>query len=341
MQLEEQSDRPDPAIITKLATGYWSSMVLIAANRLGVFSQLSDAALSASDLAARCSSNPRGMEMLLNACVAERLLVKDDGLYRNSATAQLFLVRGSKAFLGDALKYTEDLYPVWGKLEDAVRTSRPPLPAEDYLGTDREKTRNFVYGMHNRALGIASAVVAGLNLEGRRQLLDVGGGPGTYSILLAQKTPGLRCTVLDLAPVVDIAGEIIASYGCADRVGVMAGDYSKTDFPSGNDAVLMSGMMHRELEDTCRTLLSKAFRSLEKGGIVIVSDVMFDDDSKTSPRLSALFALNMMLTSEAGSTHAQTTFIRWMGDAGVVDLKVERLAPPMSHIASIIGRRPA
>jgi len=74
--------------------------------------------------------------------------------------------------------------------------------------------------------------------------------------------------------------------------------------------------------------------------MVIVSDVMFDNDSKTSPPLSALFALNMMLTSEAGSTHAQTAFIRWMQEAGFVDFKADRLPPPMSHIASITGKKP-
>jgi predicted O-methyltransferase YrrM len=333
-------DYPDPSIITKLATGYWSSMVLIAANRLNVFSHLNDGPLSAHDLAARCDSHPRSLEMLLNACVAERLLVKDGSLYANSATARLFLVRGSRAFLGDALKYTEDLYPVWGRLEEAVRSNEPALQAEDYLGSDREKTRNFVYGMHNRALGIAAAVVAGINLEGRRQLFDVGAGPGTYSILLAQKTPGLRCTVFDLPPVVEISREIVAGYGLSERITCRPGNYLTDAFAQGNDVVLMSGMMHREEEDTCRNLLSKAFESLEAGGTVIVSDVMFDDDSKTSPQLSALFALNMMLTSQAGSTHAQTAFIRWMSEARFTDLKVGRLAPPMSHIASIEGRKP-
>src|SRR5262249_27699039 len=141
--MDSTSDRPDPSIITELATGYWASMVLIAANRLGVFTALSNDSLSASEIAQRCEVNARMMEMLLNACVAKRLLVKEQGQYRNSATSRLFLMRGSPAFLGDALKYTEDLYPVWGQLEHAIRANQPPLPPEDYLGTDPEKTRNF------------------------------------------------------------------------------------------------------------------------------------------------------------------------------------------------------
>lgn len=334
------AERPDPSIITELATGYWASMVLIAANRLGVFSLLSERALTAAEVAAACESDARVTEMLLNACVSKRLLVKEDGRYRNSATAALFLVRGTPSFLGDALKYAEDLYPVWGQLEQAVRTSRPPLASEDYLGTDTEKTRNFVYGMHNRARGIAAAVTAGIDLTGRRQLLDVGAGPGTYSISLVRKTPGLRSTVFDLGPVVQIASEIIADAGFADRITAAPGDYLRDDFPQGNDVVLMSGMMHREVEANCRLLLAKAHASLAPGGQLIVSDVMFDDEAKTEPALSALFALNMMLTSEQGSTHSRPEMLRWMADAGFDRMHSETLPPPMSHVALLTARRP-
>lgn len=314
-------------------------MVLFTANRAGVFSSLANGPRRAGELASECGMDPRGMEMLLNACTAHRLLIKENGAYRNSPTADLFLVRGSPAYLGDALRYTEDLYPLWGRLEQALRSSAPPAPPEDILGMDPEKTRNFVLGMHNRALGIANAVVAGINLEGRKKLFDVGGGPGTYSILLVKKTPGLSSTVFDLPPVIRIAQEIIASYGCSDRVNVMPGNYLRDPFPAGNDVVLMSGMLHRETEEDCQKLMSKAFRSLEPGGLLVATDIMFDDDSKTSPPLSALFALNMMLTSESGSTHSQTAMMRWMTEAGFKDLSGQSLPPPMSHVAVLRGTK--
>jgi len=332
--------KPDPSIITNLATGYWASMVMIAANRIGVFTQLAAGPLTADQVAEGCNVPVRSLTLLLNACVAQRLLEKQSETYSNSPTAQFFLVPGKPTYLGDALKYSEDLYPVWGNLEKTVRTGILPDKPETILGEDPEKTRNFVMAMHNRALGIARAVIAPMNLTGRKRLFDVGGGPGTYSILLVQKTPGLTATVLDLPAVLRITKEIIASYGCDDRIGVLPGNYLTTEFPAGNDVVLMSGMMHREVEDTCRTLLSKAWHSLEPGGTAVISDIMFEDDSKTSPPLSALFALNMMLTSEAGSTHAQTAFLRWLADTGFIDARVERLPPPMSHIATITATKP-
>ena len=36
-------------------------------------------------------------------------------------------------------------------------------------------------------MGIARALVEVLDLKGRKAMLDVGGGPGTYSILLTER----------------------------------------------------------------------------------------------------------------------------------------------------------
>ena len=77
--------------------------------------------------------------------------------------------------------------------------------------------------------------------------------------------------------------ELIDASGVADRITLMPGDYLTSPFGSGYDVALLSGMMHRETHANCRLLLSKTFDALEPGGLVIVSDVFFDDDSKRSP----------------------------------------------------------
>jgi len=195
--------------------------------------------------------------------VAQQLLARDGQRYRNTPLADAYLVRGRRAYIGDGLKYAEDLYPAWGRLLELVRTNRPVVEAEEMLGGDQERTRHFVLGMHNRALGIAAALPSGVDLTGRRRLLDVGGGPGTYSILLAKATPGLQATVMDLPGVLEISREIIASYGMGDRVSTQPGDYIAAEFPAGHDVVLLSGMMHRETPETCRRLLRKAFGALD------------------------------------------------------------------------------
>lgn len=330
---------PDPSAIVGLATSYWASMVLLTANRLKVFTVLGVGSRSAAQVAAQCAAHPRSMAMLLNACVAHGLLRKDGESYANTPATETFLVEGAPTYLGDALRYSDDLYPVWGRLAEAVRANAPALPPQTILGDDADKTRHFVLGMANRARGVAASLAATLDLSGRTRLLDVGGGPGTYSTMLVVKTPGLRATVLDLPEVVAIARELIGAAGMADRIDLVAGDYRTAPFPGGSDVVLMSGILHRETPESCGALLRKAARALVPGGLLAVSDVFFEDERRVSPPFAALFALTMLLTSEHGAAHARTEMAAWMAKAGFTGVAVKPLPPPMPHVV-LLGTRP-
>src|SRR5581483_5190289 len=110
--------------------------------------------------------------------------------------ASVFLTPGSPADLSTAIRYNRDIYSAWGKLAQFVRTGAPVEAPEIHLGDDPERTRTFVMSMHGRALGIGRGVVPLLDLAGRRKLLDVGGGPGTFSVLITQAFPDVRSIVL-------------------------------------------------------------------------------------------------------------------------------------------------
>jgi cyclopropane fatty-acyl-phospholipid synthase-like methyltransferase len=237
------------------------------------------------------------------------------------------------------LKFAEDLYPAWARMADLVRTGRPVVAPETFLGDDKEKTRAFVYAMHERAKGMSAVLPHGADFRGRRRLLDVGGGPGTYSIALVRQIPGLRSTVLDLPGVLEVTREIVADHGCADRIDLLAGSYVTTPFGSGYDAALLSGMMHRETPEGCQLLLRKTFEALDSGGLAVVSDVFFDDDHKNSPRFTTFFALNMMLMSDEGSAHARTEMAAWLRNAGFTAIEMRPMPPPNPHTL-VMGTKP-
>lgn len=335
----EASGLPNPALLMKLALAHRSSAVLFAATELDVFTALAEGRATAEDIAKRRNTRPEPMRLLLEACVVEGLLEGDGRTFANTPLTAAFLVKGGPAFSASGLKYAEDLYPAWGQLAKLVRSGEPPMPPETILGDDLEKTRAFVYAMHERARGIGSVLPHLVDFSGRRRLLDVGGGPGTYSVSLVQQTPGLSATVLDVPGVLRVTRELVDASGYADRITLMPGDYLKTPFGTGYDVALLSGMMHRETPASCRMLLDKAFGALESGGLAIVSDVFFDDDSKRTPAFAVYFALNMMLTSAEGSAHARTEMAAWMRDAGYVDVQIRELPKPNPHTL-VFGKKP-
>jgi SAM-dependent methyltransferase len=324
------TSRPDPTALVRLSTAYWDSQTLLTANRLRVFDVVAGGPRSADEIAAALRLDPRAAGIFLRACVGLGLLQDHEGRFGNSPSAATFLVSSSPAYLGGAMRYSDQLYGTWGQLEQALRSGRPAMAAETYLGDDPDKTRTFVQSMHGRALGIARALVEILDLGGRRNLLDVGGGPGTYSILLTGKFPGLHADVLELPGVAAVAREIVAAAGASDRVSLRDGDYHTADFGSGRDAVLMSGMFHRETPHTCQDLIERAWRCLAPGGLLAVSDV-FTDEGGTQPAFAAMFGLNMMLTAPDGCVHADADVRRWMADCGFAELRTTPLPPPMPH----------
>ena len=190
--------------IERAMAGWQPARVLMAANHLGFFSALGDEALSAEEVASRCSTHPRATRLLLNACVAVGILEKESDLYRNSSEARASLVRGRPGYIGDALAHQEDLWQPWGRLHEAVRTNQR-VAERSNLTPLTEVHRNFILAMHNRALQVAPLLAESLGLSGRRRLFDAGGGPGTYAIALVKRYPGLRAIVFDLPQTIEIA----------------------------------------------------------------------------------------------------------------------------------------
>jgi precorrin-6B methylase 2 len=323
----------------RLALAYRSSMALFAAADLDLFTPLANGPMSADDVSRACGSRPEPTRLLLEACVAEGLLTREGELFRNTPVADAYLDKGRPAYIAHGLKFAEDLYPTWGSLADTVRTGRPAMAHETVLGEDKEKTRAFVYAMHERARGISAVLPHNVDFSGRKRLLDVGGGPGTYSMVVVRQTPGLTATVLDLPGVLEVTREIIAEHGMADRIELKSGDYHTASFGSGYDAALLSGMMHRETPENCRLLLRKAFEAMVSGGMVVVSDVFFENDERNSPPFATYFALNMMLMAEHGTTHAKTGMAAWMKESGFGEVQVRDLPPPNPH-SLVIGYKP-
>ena len=329
----------DPAPLIELATAYWGSATLIAAVRLGIFGHLAKGPASAAEVADRADADPIACDTLLAGLVALGLVTKDSaGRFANAALSDAFLVEGRPGYLGPALSYNRDIYPLWADLDRVVRTGEVIDAPDRYLGDDAARTRNFVQGMHHRALGVGRAVAQVIGLTGRTHLADVGGGPGTYSALLCQQTPGLTAQVLDLPGVVAIARQIVADMGAADRVTCTAFDYYRDALPGRYDAALISGVLHREQPEQVQAMLRAVADALEPDAVFYLSDVMLDDD-RTGPLFATMFALNMRVLAHDGRCHTVAEQTAWLKDVGFDVTAVTRLPAPIHYTVIRAERR--
>ncbi len=316
--------------IVELASAFYGSSVLFAALELDLFTALREApGARAEALVQTLGCDPRGLRLLLDAAVAVGLLTKVDDGYALTPAAAATLVRGAPQDLTQAIAYNRDVYPAWGRLAALARTGRPVEPPKLHLGEDPERTRRFALSMHGRALGIGRAVVPLLGLPKGARVLDLAGGPGTYALLMAQSDPTLTCDTYDLPAISAVAREI--TLPCADRVRCHAGDYHTDVWPeAAYDAVTLFGCLHQESPESIADILRRAYAALRPGGCVYVLDMMTGPDH-TTPPFSALFALNMALTTDHGWVFSDAELEGWMAAAGFADFSCAPVPPPMPH----------
>ncbi len=285
--------------LMSLATGYWGSAALIAAIELRVFEAIADGHSTTDDIARHCGCSRPHMEDLLRALEALGLLIRDHTNWCPPEALLPFLRPDSPRSLLPALAMNRDLFPLWSRLADTIRTGRPPSGAADHLGADPERTRRFVLAMHSRAMALADRMLPLLDPGPVSTLLDVAAGPGTFSRLLAERYVTLRATLADLPPVIAIARELHTNSPAASRLAFMSADYRRhTEWGGPYEAILFCGALHQETPDTARDLFDRLSRHVTANGRLIVVDLM-REDGPTHP-MAALFSLNMRLTSPHG-----------------------------------------
>jgi hypothetical protein len=268
--------------LSDLSWGYRAARVLHVANEIDLFTGLSDKEMTLEEISQTCSTKPDMTGKLLIACTAMGLLEKGGSRYRNTELSNTYLVRGRELYQGNIIAHSGKVCNFWNSLEDEVRiTARP----EKKPGREH---RNFIMGMHNIAVaGRAETFTDHIDLSGRKKLLDVGGGPGTYSIAACGRFPKLKAVVFDLPETITIAKEVIAAEGMQDRVTTQAGNWETDTFGEDNEVVLFSNILHGP-GSKAEMKLKKAYDSMESGGLLLVQDFLLNDE-KTGPLIPALF----------------------------------------------------
>ncbi|MFQ5456820.1 MAG: methyltransferase [Nitrospirota bacterium] len=326
----------DPMEVMKIASAYWDSCVLHTANRLDIFNRLADGPKELSAIAEETESDERALETLLTACVSIGLLERDDNIFRNSPLSSTFLTYKSNFYQGGIVYMFENWYKSWGKLYQTVKSGKPSVQMH-YEYTD-EETKNYIMGMHNRALSQSGVLMNMVDLSGKKQIFDVAGGPGTFTIMYCLKHPDLQGIVFDLSQTLKITKEIIQQYNIGHRVSTREGDYRKDDFGSGNDAVLLSSMTNQEGPEGIKMLLKKSFDSMVSGGILMIQEQLLNVE-KSGPRLPAMIGVNQVLHTTGGRSYSQSDMEELLRETGFIDIK-SQIMPPPSPFTLITGVKP-
>jgi predicted O-methyltransferase YrrM len=291
----------NPRELLEISGAYWESCALHAAVKLAVFTIIGEDQLTGKEIAQKLNGDERGVATLLNALTAMGLLTKSNKKYANTPVSATHLTKDSDQYIGYMIMHHYHLVDSWHQL-------------------DRSVVRGAPMGMFNLAMALAPQASKEMDLAGRKHLLDMGGGPGTWAIHFCLNNPGLRATVYDLPASRPFAEQIIGRFGVSKRVHFQEGNYLEDEIEGRYDVAWLSHILHGESPEDCELIIKKAVETLEPGGLVMIHDFILNNDL-AGPLFPALFSLNMLTGTTGGRSYSEEQIMDMLAKAGAKNLK--------------------
>jgi SAM-dependent methyltransferase len=321
--------------VLEAARSYQSACVLAAAADLELFGLLDGTSLTVSDVARSAGSDLRGTTVLLDALTALGLLEKHEETYTAPAdVCECLTASGPKSVLA-MVQHQANCLRRWAQLTTVVKTGTPAPKAPSVCGEEADCAA-FIGAMHNICAPVADTVIADLGPLQFRHVLDVGGGPGTWTIAWLRRYPEARATLFDLPHVVPLAQRRLAEAGIAEkRVAFVGGDFETDPLPQGADLAWVSAIIHQNSREQNRKLFRAVFDALLDEGQILIRDVVMDE-SRISPAYGALFAVNMLVATEGGGTFTLDEMREDLEATGFVDATVLRHDEGMNSVVRAV-----
>jgi hypothetical protein len=141
---------------------------------------------------------------------------------------------------------------------------------------------------------------------------------------------------VDWPDVLKVTRKLARRHGVGDRLRTAGGDLLEADFGTGHQVATIGHILHSEGRGRSRQLLRKTFKTLAPGGTVAIGEFVPDDD-RTGPPMPLIFAVNMLLHTEAGDTFTFSEIAQWLREAGFTNARLLE-APAPSPL--ILATRP-
>ena len=322
-----QTPRVDDRPVWDVVFAVYGYPALLLAHRLKIFALLADNPSTLTEICNAVKINQRPAEAVLTVATALGFLTLQDGRYALTTVAEEYLLERSPNYFGYLWDLMIDNYQVcsYASLEKAILTDSPQTYGGGNLYQSHEEQidllHRFTRGMHSMSMASALVWPSVVDFSQHRTMLDIGGSSGAHSIGAAIKLPNLQAIVMDFQQVCDIADGYIAEYGLQDRVKTHDANIWCDHWPTA-DLHFFSNMYHDWPSEKCHFLTAKSFQYLERGGRIVIHEMLCNDE-KTGPFAPAAFGMMMMGWTE-GKQYSGLELSTMLAEIGFVDITIHK-----------------
>ncbi len=255
--------------LERILTGFRAYKALKAGLDLGLFELLANEPdIGREDIVRRLRINGGFIRSFLQALVDIGLISQDGDAYRNTETAEHFLLRSSPLFQGDWIEEETGKNSWWDDLAAQLQKEKPEAKA-----FDKAPRTEFIRALGQRSLrgelqAVTKAVAGWEKFSDARMVLDLGGGHGLYAIALCQLNPDLRGVVFEKPHVLPELQNFLDAYQMNDRLKAVGGNIDVDAIGSGYDIIIVSHLMYK-FRKNLPDFLQKVCSALQPDGLLV------------------------------------------------------------------------
>jgi hypothetical protein len=275
--------------LARMIGGFHITQLVHVAARLRLADMLSDAPLSAVELAGQLGAHAPFLYRVLRALVEIGLLSEEeDGRFGLTTMGRLLREDDPDSLRPVAIVYGDAFYQAWSGLLQGVKSGRTPFEELfgaaffDYFAQHPELGEAFDRTMASLSTAMADEVVAAYDFSGIRTLVDVGGGHGALLAAVLKAHPAITGVLFDQPAVIDSAREWIAAEGLSDRCELIGGDFFEA-VPEGKDAYLMKWILHDWDDERAVRILRNCRQAMGERARLLTVEVVLPDRVGTAP----------------------------------------------------------
>lgn len=323
MAKKRSKSLPSPLQMVDDQWAPWRASTLAAGLELDVFTAIDKGHHTAAEVAAHANANESAMRRLLDALVGMKYLVRRGQRFLNTPAAETYLSRNSSLFVEGSDQVGRMLSMGWQQLAQVVRSGRPAFgdgtgapPAEFFAVLVKSIFPQNYAGAKSAVHAMAPSLRKRI-----KNILDIGGGAGAWSISIAEEIPHARVTMVDLPEVTAVARQYATRHGVLDRFEYREGNFREVQFGDEQyDLVILGHIVHGEGAELGRQLIQRCAAALRSKGVLLIAELV-PNDERTGPATPLLFDLNMMIHTPEGATFTMREYRQWLKEAGFGSVK--------------------
>ncbi len=327
---------PDPQPILDAATGFMRAKHLFVAGELGIFEALAEGPKSLDELARDLNLPTRTARITIDAVTALGFLNREGNRYRNAPVTQTFLAgRGPLDFRPFIRFWNRISFRRWQGLEDSVRLGRGV--AGEFSFTPEEQ-KIFSEGVEGFTNSQAIALVDGYDFGRHRQIMDLGGGTGSFLRRILERHAEVQGTLFELPGAAAIARQKLSGTALQSRIRIIEGDFLKDAIPKDYDVFLVANVVHVLDREQNQQLFRRVRESAPPGARFLLVD-FWTNRTHTEPLFAALMAGEFLVIAGNGDVYSVEEGRAWLEQAGWRFVEHKSLAGPASLVIAEAANR--